>query len=51
MLAMPLTTALMVLGVATVALGAAGICPMLLIQLTDLAASALLFCLEVIAGM
>ena len=51
LLAMPLTTALMVLGVATVALGAAGICPMLLIRLTDLAASALLFCLEVIAGM
>ena len=51
LLAMPLTTALMVLGVATVTLTAADICPMLLIRLTDLAASALLFCLEVIAGM
>ena len=51
LLAMPLTTLLMVLGITTVALGAAGICPMLLIRLTDLAASALLFCLEVIAGM
>ena len=51
LLAMPLTTAFMVLSVATVLLTAAGCCPSALIQATDALCQLLLTVLEIIAGM
>ena len=51
LLAMPLTTAFMVLSVATVLLTAAGWCPSALIQATDALCQLLLTVLEIIAGM
>ena len=49
LIAMPLTSAVMVLSVATIALSFLGICPYALVQLNDLAVSTLLGCLETIS--
>ncbi len=51
LLALPLTSLLIPVGLAAVALSALGLCPALLLQATDLLASALTFSLDVIAGM
>lgn len=51
LLSMPLTGILMTSAVTTIALSAAGLCPMFLIKVTDYAASALIFIMEVIASM
>ena len=51
LIAMPLTSAVMVLSVATIALSFLGICPFALVQLNDLAVSILLGCLETICGL
>ena len=51
LIAMPLTSAVMVLSVATIALSFLGICPFALVQLNDLAVSILLGCLETISGL
>ena len=51
LIAMPLTSAVMVLSVTTIALSFLGICPDLLVVLNDLAVTALLRCLETISGM
>ncbi|MBO6249426.1 MAG: ComEC/Rec2 family competence protein [Bacteroidales bacterium] len=49
--ALPLTSAVMVLSVATIALKSVGICPDLLIFLNDKAVSLLVGCLEIISSM
>ena len=51
LIAMPLTSAVMVLSVATIALSFVGICPYALVQLNDLAVSTLLGCLDTISGL
>ncbi len=51
LLAIPLTTALMAIAVTTVALGALGWCPVLLIQATDGLCRLLVWVLEIIASM
>ena len=51
LLSMPLTGILMTSAIATVALSAAGLCPMFMVKITDHAASALIFIMEVIASM
>ena len=51
LLAMPLTTALMVSAVTTVTLSAAGLCPDVLVRLTDILAGALTSSLEIIASL
>ena len=48
---MPLTSAVMVLSVTTIALSFLGICPGLLTVLNDHAVQALVFCLKVISGL
>lgn len=50
LLAMPLTSLVMVLAVATVALSAIGLCPALLVSASDASVRALLFVIETIAG-
>ncbi|MGM9738150.1 MAG: ComEC/Rec2 family competence protein [Candidatus Cryptobacteroides sp.] len=50
-LALPLTTALMVISIATVTLYAAGFCPEFAISVTDWAASALIFIVDTVSGM
>ena len=49
--ALPLTSAVMVLSVTTIALSGAGICPDLLINLNDKAVSILVECLSVISSL
>ncbi len=51
LIAMPLTTALMVCAVTTVTLSAAGLCPDVLVRLTDILAGALTSSLEIIASL
>lgn len=51
LLALPLTSAIMTLSVATIALSAAGLCPETLVLLNDKAAQALIFCLKIISGL
>ena len=51
LLAMPLTTALMVSAVTTVTLSAAGLCPDVLVRLTDIITGALTSSLEIIASL
>ena len=51
LLALPLTSAVMVLSVTTIALSFLGICPGLLTVLNDHAMQALVFCLKVISGL
>ena len=51
LIAMPLTSAVMVLSVTTIALSFLGICPYTLVEVNDLAVSALLDCLEIISGL
>lgn len=51
LLALPLTSAVMVLSVTTIALSFLGICPGLLTVLNDHAVQALVFCLKVISGL
>ena len=51
LIALPLTSAIMVLSVATIALSFLGICPEPLVILNDHAMQALVFCLEIISGM
>lgn len=50
-LAMPLTTVLMTLAVPSVLLAAAGLCPTFLISATGRVAEALIYVMEVVAGM
>lgn len=49
--ALPVTSLLMLLAICTTALAYIGLCPNLLVTATDYAASALLFIMEVIAGL
>lgn len=49
--ALPLTSAIMTLSVATIALSFLGICPEPLVILNDHAMQALVFCLEIISGL
>ena len=49
--ALPLTSAVMVLSVSTIALSALGICPYSLTSLNDLAVRALVSCLEIISSL
>lgn len=51
MIALPLTSAIMTLSVATIALSFLGICPEPLVILNDHAMQALVFCLEIISGL
>lgn len=51
LIALPLTSAIMTLSVATIALSFFGICPEPLVILNDHAMQALVFCLKVISGM
>ncbi len=51
LIALPLTTLLIPLGIASIVSGALGICPEILLQATDMLVSALIFSLETIAGM
>ena len=51
LIALPLTSAIMTISVATIALSFFGICPELLVILNDHAMQALVFCLKVISGM
>lgn len=51
LVALPLTSAIMTLSVATIALSFLGICPEPLVILNDHAMQALVFCLEIISGM
>lgn len=51
LIALPVTSAIMVLSVTVIALSALGICPSLLVMANDAAVQALLFCLDVISGM
>lgn len=51
LIALPMTSAIMVLSVAVIALSALGICPSLLVVANDATIQALLFCLDVISGM
>lgn len=51
LVALPLTSAIMTLSVATIALSFFGICPEPLVILNDHAMQALVFCLEIISGM
>lgn len=51
LIALPLTSAIMVLSVATIALSFFGICPEPLVILNDHAMQALVFCLEIISGL
>lgn len=50
LIALPLTSAIMVLSVATIALSFFGICPEPLVILNDHAMQALVFCLKIISG-
>lgn len=51
LIALPLTSAIITLSVATIALSFLGICPEPLVILNDHAMQALLFCLEIISGL
>lgn len=51
LIALPLTSAIMVLSIATIALAALGICPILLVQANDKAIQAIIYCLTVISEM
>lgn len=51
LIALPLTSAIMTLSVATVALSCLGLCPEPLVILNDHAMQALVFCLKVISGL
>ena len=51
LIALPLTSAIMTLSVATIALSFFGICPEPLVILNDHAMQALVFCLEIISGL
>ena len=51
LIAMPISTGIMIISLPTIALSALGICPGLLVKVTDCAVRALSFALEVIAGM
>lgn len=51
LIALPLTSAVIALSVATIALSFFGICPDFLVTLNDQAVGILVFCLKVIAGM
>lgn len=51
LIAIPITSAVMAFSVATIALSFMGICPDLLVRANDALIQALIFCLEVIAGM
>ncbi len=51
LLALPLTSAIMTLSVATIALSAAELCPEPLVLLNDKAVQALIFCLKIISGL
>lgn len=51
LVALPLTSAIMTLSVATIALSFFGICPEPLVILNDHAMQALVFCLEIISGL
>lgn len=51
LVALPLTSAIMTLSVATIALSFFGICPEPLVILNDQAMQALVFCLKIISGM
>ncbi len=51
LIALPLTSAIMVLSVATIALSFFGICPEPLVILNDHAMQALVFCLKIISGL
>jgi competence protein ComEC len=51
LIALPLTSAIMVLSVATIALSSIGICPYFLVILDDKAIQAIIFCLQVISEM
>ena len=51
LIAMPLTSAVMVLSVTTIALSFLGICPYIFVEVNDLAVSTLLGCLETISGL
>ncbi len=51
LVALPLTSAIMTLSVATIALSFLGICPEPLVILNDHAMQALVFCLEIISGL
>lgn len=51
LVALPLTSAIMTLSVATIALSFFGICPEPLVILNDQAMQALVFCLEIISGL
>lgn len=51
LIALPLTSAIMTLSVATIALSFLGICPEPLVILNDHAMQALVFCLKIISGM
>lgn len=51
LVALPLTSAIMTLSVATIALSFLGICPEPLVILNDHAMQALVFCLKIISGM
>ena len=51
LLALPLTSAIMVISVTTIALSFLGICPGFLVSLDDMAVGALKFCLEIISSL
>lgn len=51
LIALPLTSAIMALSIATIALSALGICPVLLVQANDKAIQAIIYCLTVISEM
>lgn len=51
LIALPLTSAIMALSIATIALSALGICPILLVQANDKAIQAIIYCLTVISEM
>jgi ComEC/Rec2-related protein len=51
LIALPLTSAIMILSVATIALSSIGICPYFLVILNDKAIQAIIFCLRVISEM
>ena len=51
LIALPLTSAIMTLSVATIALSFFGICPEPLVILNDHAMQALVFCLKIISGL
>ena len=51
LLALPLTSAVMVLSVTTIVLSSFGICPEFLVSLNDLAVSTLTWCLGIISGL